>query len=160
VIPDPVASRVRGMASIVDMTDDAALREVVDSMKAQTGTIHWIAPDGLLHLAAVVGHFPPPVMEAIRVIPLGKGLAGLAAERRACVTICNLQSDDTGQARPAARATGMEGAITAPCLAPDGTVVGVIGVANAEPRTFTDAEQAALLAAGRALAARRIGVTG
>jgi hypothetical protein len=33
-------------------------------------------------------------------------------------------------------------------------------VANAEPRTFTDAEQAALLAAGRALAARRIGVTG
>jgi putative methionine-R-sulfoxide reductase with GAF domain len=148
------------MASIVAMTDDAALRAVVDSMKSHTGTIHWIASDGQLHLAAVVGHFPPPVMEAIRVIPPGKGLAGLAAERRACVTICNLQSDDTGQAQPAARATGMEGAITAPCLAPDGSVVGVIGVANAEPRTFTDAEQAALLAAGRALAARRIGVTG
>ena len=142
------------------MQDRDALEAVVRDFGAHTGTIHWIAPDGLLHLAAVVGHFPPPVMEAIRVIPLGKGLAGLAAERRACVTICNLQSDDTGQARPAARATGMEGAITAPCLAPDGTVVGVIGVANAEPRTFTDAEQAALLAAWRALAARRIGVTG
>jgi putative methionine-R-sulfoxide reductase with GAF domain len=142
------------------MEDLAALEQFVRAFSAQTGTLHWFGDDGQLHLAAVVGHFPPPVMEAIRVIPPGKGLAGLAAERRACVTICNLQSDDTGQARPAARATGMEGAITAPCLAPDGTVVGVIGVANAEPRTFTDAEQAALLAAGRALAARRIGVTG
>jgi L-methionine (R)-S-oxide reductase len=142
------------------MQDRDALVDVVRDFGAHTGTIHWIGPDGQLHLAAVVGHFPPPVMDAIRVIPPGKGLAGLAAERRACVTICNLQSDDTGQARPAARATGMEGAITAPCLAPDGTVVGVIGVANAEPRTFTDGEQAALLAAGRALAARRIGAIG
>ncbi|MBM4111403.1 MAG: GAF domain-containing protein [Phycisphaerae bacterium] len=137
------------------MDDHAELEQLIHAFGAQTGTIHWIRDDGLLHLAACVGQFPPPVMDAIRVIPVGKGLAGLAAERRSCVTICNLQTDDSGQARPAARSTGMEGAITAPCLAPDGRVVGVIGVANAQARTFTDAEQAALMEHGRALASRR-----
>jgi hypothetical protein len=46
----------------------------------------------------------------------------------------------------------MEGAITAPCIAPDGTLAGVVGVANAGARTFTDAEQESLLAHGRRLA--------
>lgn len=139
------------------MDDQEALERLVHAFGAHTGTIHWIGDGGLLHLAAVVGSFPPPVMDSIRVIPVGKGLAGLAAERRTCVTVCNLQTDDTGQARPAARATGMEGAITAPCLGPDGSVVGVIGVANTQARTFTDAEQASLLEHGRLLAARRSG---
>lgn len=139
------------------MDDQAALEELVRAFGADTGTIHWIGGDGLLHLAACAGRFPPPVMDAIRVIPVGKGLAGLAAERRSCVTVCNLQDDTTGQARPAARTTGMEGAITAPCLGSDGSVVGVIGVANAQARTFSDVEQASLLEHGRRLAARRCG---
>jgi putative methionine-R-sulfoxide reductase with GAF domain len=91
------------------------------------------------------------------VIPPGKGLAGLAAQGTTCITVCNLQTDESGQARPAARATGMEGAITAPCLAPDGRVIGVVGVANAQARTFTEVEQAALLEHGRSLAAQRLG---
>jgi putative methionine-R-sulfoxide reductase with GAF domain len=139
------------------MGDESALSAVIKSMRAQTGTIHWIGDDGLLHLAAVVGQFPPPVMDAIRVIPPGKGLAGLAAQGTTCITVCNLQTDESGQARPAARATGMEGAITAPCLAPDGRVIGVVGVANAQARTFTEVEQAALLEHGRSLAAQRLG---
>ena len=139
------------------MGDVSALSAVIKSMRAQTGTIHWIGDDGLLHLAAVVGQFPPPVMDASRVIPPGKGLAGLAAQGTTCITVCNLQTDESGQARPAARATGMEGAITAPCLAPDGRVIGVIGVANAQARTFTEVEQAALLEHGRSLAAQRLG---
>jgi putative methionine-R-sulfoxide reductase with GAF domain len=139
------------------MGDVSALSAVIKSMRAQTGTIHWIGDDGLLHLAAVVGQFPPPVMDAIRVIPPGKGLAGLAAQGTTCITVCNLQTDESGQARPAARATGMEGAITAPCLAPDGRVIGVVGVANAQARTFTEVEQAALLEHGRSLAAQRLG---
>jgi putative methionine-R-sulfoxide reductase with GAF domain len=139
------------------MDDLAALEQLVPAFGAQTGTIHWIGDDGLLHLAAVVGQFPPPVMDAIRVIPPGKGLAGLAAQGTTCITVCNLQTDESGQARPAARATGMEGAITAPCLAPDGRVIGVVGVANAQARTFTEVEQAALLEHGRSLAAQRLG---
>ncbi len=128
------------------------LRSCVCALGADTGTIHLIADDGLLHLAAIVGVFPPPVMDAIRVIPVGKGLAGLAAQRRECVTVCNLQTDTSGQAKPGAKATGMEGAITAPCLLPSGEVVGVVGVANAQPRTFTTEEQEQLLAFGRSIA--------
>jgi len=134
------------------MDDLAALHAIIVDLRAETGTVHRMGPDGHLHLSAVVGVFPPPVMDAIRVIPVGKGLAGLAAERRTCVTVCNLQSDSSVAARPGARATGMEGAITAPCIASDGTLVGVVGVANAGERTFTDAEQEALLAHGRRLA--------
>lgn len=137
------------------MGDLDELRRVVDAMRAETGTIHWLGEDGILRLGAVVGNFPPPVLEAIRAIPVGKGLAGLAAERRGCVTVCNLQSDGSGRARPAARATGMEGAITAPCISSGGALLGVVGVANAAERTFTQAEQDALLAHGQCLADAR-----
>jgi len=144
-------------ATLPAMTDVDNLRRVVDAMHAATGTVHWLGADGLLHLGAIIGDFPPPVLDAIRVIPVGKGLAGLAAERRECVTVCNLQSDASGQARPGARATGMEGAITAPCIDSAGVLRGVIGVANATARTFTDAEQAALIRHGRQLADARAG---
>jgi L-methionine (R)-S-oxide reductase len=47
----------------------------------------------------------------------------------------------------------MEGAIVVPVF--EGTrVVGALGIANRSERTFNDREKAALIAAGRALAAR------
>jgi L-methionine (R)-S-oxide reductase len=47
----------------------------------------------------------------------------------------------------------MEGAIVVPVF--DGArVIGALGIANRGERTFDDAEKAALIAAGRALAAR------
>lgn len=133
-----------------------ALALVVRAFGADTGTFHKRGPDGLLHLEAVVGSFPPPVMDAIRVIPFGKGMAGLAAERRVPITVCNLQSDTSGDVRPGARATGMEGAIATPCFGGrDGSeVVGVLGVANHAPREFSPIEHQALLECGRALCAR------
>jgi L-methionine (R)-S-oxide reductase len=55
--------------------------------------------------------------------------------------------------RPGARATGMEGAIVVPVF--DGArVVGALGIANRGERTFSEDEKNALIAAGRALAAR------
>ena len=70
-----------------------ALESIVQLFIANTGTLHRIGPDGFLHLIAIVGNFPPPVMDAIRTIPVGNGLAGLAAERRGPVTVCNLQTE-------------------------------------------------------------------
>lgn len=133
-----------------------ALAKIVRAFACDTGTLHLVHADGLLHLAAIVGNFPPPVMDAIRTIPVGKGMAGLAAERRSPVTVCNLQSDSSGDVRPGARATGMEGAIAIPCFGGvDGReVVGVLGVANFAPREFSPSEHLALLACGRAVAAR------
>ena len=87
----------------------------------------------------------------IRVIPVGKGMAGLAVERRAPITACNIQTDASGDVRPGAKATGLEGAICVPVLS-GARAVGALGVANRAERTFTDDEQALLLDIGRELA--------
>ena len=132
----------------------SALETIVSFFVANTGTLHRIGTDGFLHLVAIVGNFPPPVMDAIRTIEVGKGLAGLAAERRGPVTVCNLQTDTSGDVRPGARATGMEGAITVPCFggANSGEISGVLGIATFAPREYSPEETVALLECGRAVA--------
>ena len=45
------------------------------------------------------------------VIPFGKGMAGICAERREPVSMCNLQTDDSGVARPTAKETKVAGAL-------------------------------------------------
>lgn len=140
--------------------DDAELalelKAIILEFDAETGTVH-LLDGGLLRLRAIVGEFPPPVMEAIRTIPIGKGMAGLAAERREAVTVCNLQTDTSGDVRPGAKATGMEGAIAVPMLARDGRVVGTLGIANRAARTWTDEESERLLAEARRIAERVLG---
>ena len=133
---------------------ERALSLAIQGLSAETGTLHFLEEDGLLHLAAGGRGMPPPVLAAISRIPVGKGMAGLAAERRAPVTACNIQTDATGDVRPGAKATGLEGAICVPVM--DGErAVGALGVANRAERDFTDAEQALLLELGRAIAAAR-----
>ena len=131
-----------------------ALESIVHLFIANTGTLHRIGPDGFLDLIAIVGNFPPPVMDAIRKIEVGKGLAGLAAQRRGPVTVCNLQTDTSGDVRPGARATGMEGAITVPCFGGvnGGEIMGVLGIATFAPREYSPEETVALLECGRAVA--------
>jgi GAF domain-containing protein len=101
------------------------------------------------HFAAESG-IPAFVLETVRCVPVGKGMAGLAVERRQPVTACNIQTDTTGDVRPGARATGLQGSIVVPILR-DGRAVGALGIANHQERTFTDAETALLLRIGRSL---------
>ena len=54
-------------------------------------------------------------------------------------------------ARPGARATGAQGTLCVPVFQGD-QVVGTLGIGVRGERTFTEAETADLLAAGRALA--------
>jgi len=137
--------------SAKDVSD--ALSCIVRAFGADTGTLHLLEDDGLLHLKALSGQFPPPVLAVIREIPVGKGMAGLAVERGQPVDACNIQTDTSGDVRPGAKATGMEGAIVVPVF--DGArVIGALGIASRSERTFSDAEKAILIAAGRALVAR------
>jgi L-methionine (R)-S-oxide reductase len=129
---------------------DEAVGRIVRDFGADSGTLHLLGDDGLLHLKGICGHFPPPVLDLIRTIPVGKGMAGLAVERGQPVDACNIQTDTSGDVRPGAKATGMEGAIVVPVF--DGErVVGALGVANRGERIFSDEEKRALIAAGRAL---------
>jgi L-methionine (R)-S-oxide reductase len=132
---------------------EATLRASLAEFGCQTGTVH-VVLGGVLKLAAQA-NIPPQLLPVIETVPIGKGIAGLAAERREPVSLCNLQTDTSGQARPAAKMTGMEGSVAVPMLV-DGELRGVLGVAKASAYDWTDAEKAELLgiaeALGRALA--------
>ncbi|MEQ1892567.1 MAG: GAF domain-containing protein [Planctomycetota bacterium] len=130
--------------------DEDALALVLQHFRAASGTLHRLR-DGVLQLSAHSPGIPPQVLEVIRVVPIGKGMAGLAAERRAPVTACNLQTDQSGDVRPGARATGLKGSLVVPLLA-DGELHGTLGIGNLEEREFTPAETELLLAAGGVLA--------
>ncbi len=131
----------------------ALLDMVLDHFDCPVGTVHLLdTADGHLHLAAQRG-LPPPVLDKVGVIPIGKGMAGIAAERRTPVQVCNLQEDASGVVRPGARLTQMEGSLAAPML-DGGTLFGVLGIAKPTAYDFT-ANETALLSAVGSQAARR-----
>jgi len=129
----------------------AALRSIIKHFQADSGTIHMLESDGVLHLKAASEGLPEPVLAAVRWVPIGKGMAGLAVERGEPVDTCNLQTDVTGNVKPGARATGMEGAIVVPIFAGD-KAVGALGIANRATRTFSKDETNLLMEAGRVIA--------
>jgi len=129
-----------------------ALDLTVAHFQADSGTIHILEPDGVLHLKAASKSLPEPVLALVRRVPVGKGMAGLAVERAEPVSACNIQTDSSGSVQPGAKATGIEGALVVPIFEGD-KVRGALGIGNRTARTFTDAETALLLEAGRAIAA-------
>ena len=143
------------LAKITEQAGDPneVLRLTIDHLGAETGTIHSLAPDGLLHLQAQSGNIPAELLPLIQKIPVGKGIAGLAVERKAPVELCNLQTDNSGAARPGARQTGVKGSICVPIMAGE-HAVGALGIGTAEERQFRDDETQLLLAVGRIIGAR------
>jgi signal transduction protein with GAF and PtsI domain len=117
----------------------------------QAGTVHLLR-DGVLKLAAHK-NIPPPVVQIVETVPIGKGIAGLAAERLEPITICNLQTDTSGQVRPGAKATGMEGSVAVPMMA-EGKLRGVLGIAKAGAYDWSTAETDLLTRVAGALATR------
>lgn len=127
------------------------LEAIVRVCKADTGTLHFLKADGMLHMAAVHGFIPAPVMEHIRVIPVGKGMAGVCAQRDEPITWCNLNNDGSGVVQSGARSLGLAGSIVVPVRS-GAALVGTLGIANKEERTFSDAEIAMLLDCASSLA--------
>lgn len=144
------AALFAGVASAAEL--ETALTAIVEALDADSGTVHLLEEDGVLHLRASV-NIPDEVQSMVRLVPVGKGMAGLAVERNRPVDACNIQTDTSGDVRPGARRTGMEGAIVVP-IRRDGRVVGALGVANRGERTFTDAEIALLEQLGTVIADR------
>jgi len=129
-----------------------ALSAIIEHFHADSGTIHMLESDGILHLKAASRGLPEAVLEVVRLVPVGKGMAGLAVERGEPVSACNIQNDATGNVRPGARATGMEGALVVPVFQGE-KAVGALGIANRAARTFSAEETALLIEAGRMIAA-------
>ena len=122
----------------------AVLDEAIRTFECQAGTVHWLdAQSGLLKLTAH-RNIPEAITQIIATVPVGKGIAGLAAERREPISLCNLQTDTSGQARPAAKTTGMEGSVAVPMLV-GGELRGVLGIAKANAYDWSEDEKASLL---------------
>jgi L-methionine (R)-S-oxide reductase len=128
-----------------------ALGRILTQLSADSGTIHLLGKDGVLHLKAASAGIPQVVLDTIKDVPVGKGMAGLAVERKQPVNACNIQTDGSGDVRPGAKATGLQGSVVVPMLRGE-AAVGALGVANRSERTFTDAEEKLLVEIGKVLA--------
>lgn len=148
------------LAAIQDRLNGAAInqvliRSVLDMTLAHfncvVGTLHRLNPESrMLELIAARG-IPDAIMDRVGLIPIGKGMAGLAAERMEPVQVCNLQTDDSGVAKPGAKLTEMEGSVAAPIII-DGKLVGTIGIAKPQAYEFNESERELLMAVGRTIA--------
>ena len=121
-----------------------ALALILERLACPVGTLHLL--DAARNVLVLLAHrgLPPEMLQRISLVPVGKGMAGLAAERREPVQVCNLQTDASGVARPAAKAAGSLGSVAVPILSGDG-VQGVLGVGKAVEHDFSGAESDLLL---------------
>ncbi len=129
------------------------LQQVIQEFGCTTGTLHRLDPaDRHLKLVAAQA-IPPQLMPIIQSIPVGKGIAGAAAERQQPVELCNLQTDTSGVAKPGARQTNVQGSLAVPMM--DGSrLCGTLGIGKMTPYEFSPDEKERLLSIARQAAAR------
>jgi GAF domain-containing protein len=118
---------------------EKVLREVLQHFRSETGTIHTLDLENqLLHLEAQIG-MPPQMLDIVKTIPVGKGIAGQVAAENRPVTMCNLQTDATGVAQPGAKQTGIGGALCVP-MRRGQTLVGTFGIGTVREYDYSAAE--------------------
>ncbi len=119
------------------------LRDTLARFNSETGTIHRLdEPAQLLHLVAQVG-LPPQLLDIVKTIPVGKGIAGETVAKNRPVTICNLQTDTSGVAKPGAKQTGVGGAVCVPIRSGD-KIIGTFGIGTRREHEYSAAEINAL----------------
>ena len=118
---------------------ETILRDTLAKFNSETGTIHRLdAQTQLLQLVAQVG-LPPQMLDVVKTIPVGKGIAGETAAKNVPVTICNLQTDASGVAKPGAKQTGVGGALCVPIRNGE-KVIGTFGIGTRREHEYSAAE--------------------
>jgi L-methionine (R)-S-oxide reductase len=118
---------------------EPVLHAVLKHFHSETGTIHILDPEKqILQLAAQIG-LPPQMLEVVKTIPVGKGIAGQVIAENHPVTICNLQTDTSGVAKPGAKQTGVGGALCVPLRNGD-KIVGTLGIGTARQHEYSPDE--------------------
>jgi L-methionine (R)-S-oxide reductase len=82
---------------------------------------------------------PPQMLDIIKTIPVGKGIAGQTVAQNKPVTICNLQTDTSGVAKPGARQTGVGGALCVPIRTAE-KIIGTLGIGTIRQHEYTPEE--------------------
>jgi hypothetical protein len=117
------------------------------------GTVHYEA-DGDLALAAAT-NIPDVVLERVRHVPRGKGMAGLAQVERKPIQTCNIQDDDTGRLKPLAKQVSGLAAAALPVLDDAGQVRAVVGISFGHEGEIPEDRLDALMAAADDVPAER-----
>ena len=124
------------------------LRDTLAKFNSETGTIHRLhEPTQLLRLVAQVG-LPRQLLDMVTIIPIGKGIAGQVAAQGKPVTLCNLQTDTSGVAKPGAKQTGVGGALCVPIFNGE-KIVGTLGMGTKREHEYTPEETRELEEIGR-----------
>lgn len=117
------------------------LEALVAQVGGVAGTVHTQRGEDLYLVAA--HNIPPPVIAIVSYVPYGKGMAGMAQVKQAPVQTCNLQTDQTGNIKPGAKAVNAQAAVALPVFDEAGAVRAVVGIAwSKEGEIGSDEEQA------------------
>ncbi|MEH2041730.1 GAF domain-containing protein [Nostoc sp.] len=144
----PIFDTLTDEGSVIDW--NRLLTEILTAFDCSTGSIHTLNQHSqLFHIKAYQG-IPELLLPKMTIIPIGKGMAGVAAERKRPVQICNLQTDESGVARPSAKKTKVEGSIAVPLML-NGQLHGILGIAKPVPYEFTPEEEETLMEIGEAI---------
>ncbi len=114
------------------------LQDFLAKQRGVAGTVH-LFENGGLRLASAV-NIPPQVQQAVAWVPSGKGMAGLALERKEPIQTCNLKEDNSGNVRPGAKAVNAQAAVAVPVSGGTAGIRAVVGIAFPHEREFTKAE--------------------
>src|SRR2546423_12047586 len=107
------------------------------------GTVHIVRGEDLYLTAA--HNIPPPVIAIVARVPHGKGMAGMAQVKKSPVQTCNLQTDETGNIKPGAKAVDAQTAVALPVFDDAGAVRAVVGIAWSKEGEIGSAEEQALM---------------
>ena len=107
------------------------------------GTVHVQRGEDLYLTAA--HNIPPQVVAIVARVPHGKGMAGVAQVKKAPVQTCNLQTDDTGNIKPGAKAVDAQAAVALPVFDAEGAVRAVVGIAWSREGEIGQVEEQAMM---------------
>jgi len=107
------------------------------------GTVHVQRVDDRYLTAA--HNIPPKVIAIVAHVPNGQGMAGLAQVKKQPMQTCNLQTDETGNIKPGAKAVDAQAAIALPVLDEAGAVRAVVGIAWTKEGDIGPAEEQAMM---------------
>lgn len=130
-----------------------AQQEWLESFIAQhdgiAGTVHVRRGEDLYMAAA--HNIPPGVIAIVAHVPYGKGMAGMAQASKKPVQTCNLQTDETGNIKPGAKAVNAQAALALPVLDDLGAVRAVVGIAWSKEGEIGPAEEQTMMKLAAAL---------
>jgi L-methionine (R)-S-oxide reductase len=125
------------------------LESFIAEQSGIAGTVHVQRGEDLYLTAA--HNIPPHVVAIVAHVSHGKGMAGVAQVKKQPVQTCNLQTDETGNIKPGAKAVDAQAAIALPVLDEAGAVRAVVGIAWSKEGEIGPAEEQSMMKLAAAL---------